>query len=299
MLVQSKRTIAPYLYIAPAIILLIILLLYPMVTVLRYSLYNNAIVTHHPTFVGLQHYIQLFKEGRFRTSILNTAAFTIGSVILHVCFGLLLAVLLNEPINPRARSIFRVLLIMPWVFTAVIVALLWRLILNPLGVFNFVLKALGIIGTNITWFGDPGRAMPTLVAVNLWAGFPFVMVSLLAGLQGIPEVLYEAAIVDGAGRFRQFIHITIPMLKPVLISISLLDFIWTFRLFPLIWLTTGGGPLRATETLSIYSYLASFNNYEFSKGASIAMIILLATMALSVFYIRSRYPRRAKVRKRP
>lgn len=281
------QNLAPYLFVGPAMVLIGALMVYPIGTVLYYSMLENALIEPDSGWVGLRHFRDLFAEDRvFRGAIGTTLVFTVSSVALHVFFGMMLALTLNARVNPRVRSVFRTLLILPWIFTATIVAVNWRLILNPLGIVNFFLRSIGVIGQHLEWFGDPGRALPALILVNLWAGYPFVMVSLLAGLQGIPLVLYEAATVDGANRRQRFLLVTLPQLAPVLLSISLLDFIWTFRLFPLIWLTTAGGPGHATETLSVYAYKLAFSRFEYSQAASVAVIILLVTLGVSWFYVR-------------
>ena len=281
------QSLAPYLFVGPAMVLIGALMVYPIGTVLYYSMLENAVIEPDSDWVGLRHFRDLFAEDRvFRGAIGTTMVFTVASVALHVFFGLLLALTLNAHVNPRVRSVFRTLLILPWIFTATIVAVNWRLILNPLGIVNFFLRSIGVIEHHLEWFSDPGRALPALILVNLWAGYPFVMVSLLAGLQGIPQVLYEAATVDGANRRQRFLLITLPQLAPVLLSISLLDFIWTFRLFPLIWLTTAGGPGRATQTLSVYAYKLAFSRFEYSQASSVAVIILLVTLGVSWFYVR-------------
>lgn len=281
------QSLAPYLFVGPAMVLIGALMVYPIGTVLYYSMLENAVIEPDSGWVGLRHFRDLFAEDRvFRGAIGTTLVFTVSSVALHVFFGMMLALTLNARVNPRVRSVFRTLLILPWIFTATIVAVNWRLILNPLGIVNFFLRSIGVIGQHLEWFGHPGRALPALILVNLWAGYPFVMVSLLAGLQGIPLVLYEAATVDGANRRQRFLLVTLPQLAPVLLSISLLDFIWTFRLFPLIWLTTAGGPGHATETLSVYAYKLAFSRFEYSQAASVAVIILLVTLGVSWFYVR-------------
>ena len=150
------------------------------------------------------------------------------------------------------------LFILPWLFTAVIIAIIWRLLLDPNGVINSVLMTLHIVGFKVEWFSSPRTALHAVTFVNIWAGYPLYMVSLLAGLQGIPKDLYEAAGIDGANAWQKFRYITIPQLMPIMISIALLDFIWTMQVFPLVWMTTGGGPIHATEMLSTYTYKLAF-----------------------------------------
>jgi multiple sugar transport system permease protein len=138
----------------------------------------------------------------------------------------------------------------------------------------------------VDWLSDPGTALWALTFINIWAGFPFFMISILAGLQGISSDLYEAASVDGAGAVRQFLNVTIPQLRPVLISMAVLDLIWTSQQFALIWMTTGGGPLNATEMLSTYTYKQAFSSYEFATASASAVIVLLLSMVLAFFYVR-------------
>ena len=272
---------------APTVFLFSILMLTPMVIVLRYSLYEGAILTPNPTFVGLENFKTVFSDPVFRQSIGNTLYFTVMSVIFHLLIGLLFALLLNsDRVNPIVRSILRVLFIMPWLFTAVIIAIIWRLMLEPIGVINNILIGLNIISDYVEWFGSSKTAIHALTFVNIWAGYPLYMVSLLAGLQGIPKELYEAASTDGANEIQKFWYITIPQLTPIMISIALLDFIWTMQVFPLVWMTTGGGPIHATEMLSTYTYKLAFSTYDFSLASASAVVVLILSMSVTYFYIK-------------
>jgi len=179
-----------------------------------------------------------------------------------------------------------VLYILPWLFTAVIIAVIWRLLLEPNGVVNSILLQMGIIGSKVEWFSSPATALHAVTFANIWAGYPLFMVSLLAGLQGIPKDFYEAADIDGAKAYQKLIFITIPQLMPIIISISLLDFIWTMQVFPLIWITTGGGPIYSTEVLSTYTYKLAFSSYNLSQASASAVVILLISLGLTLFYIR-------------
>ena len=169
---------------------------------------------------------------------------------------------------------------------AVIIAVIWRLILDPNGVMNSILMALRIISFKVEWFSSPKTAIHALTFVNIWAGYPLYMVTLLAGLQGISRDLYEAASIDGAGAIRQFWSVTLPQLKPIIVSIALLDFIWTMQVFPLVWMTTGGGPIHATEMMSIYTYKAAFSRFEFALASASAVILFLMSMSMTYFYIK-------------
>jgi multiple sugar transport system permease protein len=209
------------------------------------------------------------------------------SVIFHLILGLSFALLLNTKLlGPTTKALFRVVYVLPWVFTASIIAILWRLMLNPNGVVNYILISIGLASEPIEWLSSRQLALPAVTFINIWAGYPFYMVSLLAGLQGIPDELYEAGTIDGANGRQLFRYITIPQLRPIILSLAMLDFIWTMHQFTLIWMTTGGGPIRATEMLSTFTYKLAFSSYEFSMASTSAFVILLLSMFVAFFYVR-------------
>ncbi|CAN7653176.1 sugar ABC transporter permease [Rhizobium leguminosarum] len=284
---STLRKLVPYFYVSPATLLLVLLMLFPMVMVFKYSLMDGAIMKKRAAFAGVQNYVTIFENPVFWQSVVQTLYFTIMSVVFHFIIGLAFALLLNtNRVDPLIRSILRVLFILPWLFTAVIIAIIWRLLLDPNGVVNSVLMALHIINFKVEWFSSTRTAIHALTFANIWAGYPLYMVSLLAGLQGISKELYEAAGIDGANGLQKFWYITIPQLMPIIISIALLDFIWTMQVFPLVWMTTGGGPIYSTEVLSTFTYKLAFSQYEFSLASASAMIILIISMSVTYFYIK-------------
>jgi len=284
---QTRMRLLPLAYVAPATALFALLMLYPMVAVLRYSLLDRAITKKDAAFVGLENYQTTFSDPVFWQAAGHTLYFTVMSVIFHLLIGLAFALMLNsERVNPTIRSVLRVLYILPWLFTAVIIAIIWRLLLDPEGVINGVLMSLHIVDFKVEWFSSPRTALHALTFVNIWAGYPLYMVSLLAGLQGIPRDLYDAASIDGAHAFQKFRHVTIPQLTPIMISIALLDFIWTMQVFALVWMTTGGGPIYITEMLSTYTYKLAFSRYQFSLASASAVCILILSMSMTYFYIK-------------
>jgi multiple sugar transport system permease protein len=284
---KAATRLAPLLYVAPAMLLFGVLMLFPMIMVVRYSLLSGAIVNKNASFAGLENYKKVLADPVFWESVGNTLYFTVMSVIFHLLVGLAFALLLNSPrVNTVLRSILRVLFILPWLFTAVIIAVIWRLLLDPNGVVNSVLMTLHIIGFKVEWFSSPTTALHALTLVNIWAGYPLYMVSLLAGLQGIPKDLYEAAGIDGASEWHKFRYITVPQLMPIIVSIALLDFIWTMQVFPLVWMTTGGGPIHVTEMLSTYTYKLAFRQYDFSVASASAILILILSMSMTYLYIK-------------
>ena len=281
---RLKRALVPYAYLSPTILLLVVLMVVPIVMVIGYSLMDGVITVRQSHVVGLRNYVEILTGAKFRTALSNTFWFVGASVVF--------AMLLNsESVSRATKTIFRTLFVLPWLLTIAIVAILWRLLLNPNGIVNAILSGIGAISSQHEWLADPGSALAVVTCINIWSGYPFFMISILAGLQGIPRDLYEAAEVDGAGPVRRFWSITIPQLKPIIVSMALLDLIWTSQQFALIWMTTGGGPLSATEMLSTFTYKLAFSEYDFAGASASAVIVLVLSMILAFFYVRSQRAR--------
>ncbi len=243
-------------------------------------------------FVGIDNYVKVVNNRTFFVAVKNTLFFVGVSVIMHMFLGMVYALLLNTSyLATRTKAIFRVIYALPWMFTASIIAILWKMMLNPYGVINYLLQMFNLTSQQIEWLGSRSFALISVTIINIWAGYPFYMVSILAGLQGIPTDLYEASSIDGAGMLRQFMHITIPQLKPILISLMMLDFVWTIQQFALIWMTTGGGPINATEMLSTFIYKLGFSKYQYSQASASAVILLIVCSIIAVFYVRNQKAR--------
>ena len=289
---RLQRALVPYAYLSPTILLLVVLMVVPIVMVIGYSLMDGVITVRQSHVVGLCNYVEILTGAKFRTALSNTFWFVGASVVAHMIIGLGFAMLLNsESVSRATKTIFRTLFVLPWLLTIAIVAILWRLLLNPNGIVNAILSGIGAISSQHEWLADPGSALAVVTCINIWSGYPFFMISILAGLQGIPRDLYEAAEVDGAGPVRRFWSITIPQLKPIIVSMALLDLIWTSQQFALIWMTTGGGPLSATEMLSTFTYKLAFSEYDFAGASASAVIVLVLSMILAFFYVRSQRAR--------
>ncbi len=283
-----EKKMQPYFFIAPTMILLLILMVIPVGLVIKYSFFDNVIVNEFPIFVGLKNYATMVKDEYFLTALLNTSMFTIASVVAHLMIGLSFAILLNSSlISNFSKAFFRMIYILPWLFTVAIIAILWRMLLNPNGVINYVITTMNLTDAPIEWLSNEKTALFSVIFINIWAGYPFYMTSILAGLQGISKDLYEAATVDGASGIQQFRNVTLPQLRPIIISMSILDLIWTSQQFALIWMTTGGGPITATEMLGTYTYKLAFSQYQFSLAATSAVILLILSMLLAFFYVRN------------
>ncbi|MGV8882620.1 MAG: carbohydrate ABC transporter permease [Rhodoglobus sp.] len=276
-----------YGYMAPTLVVMAVMMAVPIIMVIGYSFMNNVVTEKNPVFVGIDNYVTLLTDPVFIGAIGNTFVFTIVSVAFHLGLGLAFALMLNSTLIPRfASSIFRTVYILPWVFTASIVVILWQLMLNPNGVVNFILESFHLIDTKVEWLSNRDLALGTVTFINIWAGYPFFMISLLAGLQGISADLYEAAKVDGAGPVSRFFHITIPQLKPIIIAMAMLDFIWNMQQFSIVWLSTGGGPVNATETIATYTYKLAFSKYEFALSSTSGVILFVISMIVALVYVR-------------
>lgn len=281
-----KKT-EPYRYLLPTIILMVVLLAVPIFMVISYAFFDNVIVNKHPQFIGLNNFKALFADANFWVAIKNTLIFVCVSVVVHMLLGILFAMLLNTRyLGRKVKGIFRTIYILPWVFTASVIAILWIMMMNPNGIINYLLQVIHIPANQLEWLGSRKTALAAVTIINIWSGYPFYLISILAGLQGISIDLYEAGAIDGANAFQSFFGITIPQLKPILISLLMLDFIWTFQQFALIWMTTGGGPINATETMSTYIYKWAFSKYKYSMASAASCIVLVFCIILAILYVR-------------
>lgn len=282
----------PYIYMSPTLILMILLLAVPISMVIWYSFFDNVIINKNPIFVGLTNYIKILTDQDFIKAVKNTSFFVCISVIAHLILGMLFAILLNTKyLGQKVKAFFRVIYVLPWMFTAAVIAVLWKMMLNPNGIINYLLQVLNFTSTNIAWLSSRNVALIAVTVINIWAGYPFYMISILAGIQGISKDLYEASSIDGANTPKQFLYITIPQLKSILISLITLDFVWTIQQFALIWMTTGGGPINATETLSTYIYKQGFSSFQYSKASASAVIVLLVCTIIAIFYAKQQKAR--------
>jgi multiple sugar transport system permease protein len=283
---RFRHEIQAYGFLGPALLLLGLLMVYPLAQVVRMSFYEINLRTE--TWVGLGNYTELLRTALFWQVLWQTILFTVGSVVFHLLIGMGLALLLHSRINVRVRNIFRGLLIIPWLFAPTVAGMIWVLMLSPFGVLNGVLAAIGLLDANATinWLGSPHTSLLSVTAMNIWRAFPFFMVMLLAGLQAIPEDIYEAADIDGSTPWQKFWYITIPGLRGIILTIVLLDFIWTFRAFDPVYVMTGGGPVNSSQVLPTAIYFDAFQKLKFGYASAEAVIMFLILFAASVVYVR-------------
>jgi multiple sugar transport system permease protein len=281
-----RQEILAFGFLWPALVILGLLMLYPLLQVIRMSFFE--ITVRRETFVGLGNYVQLLSTALFWQTLWQTVLFTVGSVSLHLAIGLGLALLLHSRINPRFRDVMRGLLIVPWLLAPTVAGMIWVLMLAPFGVMNGFLTAIGILpaGVTINWLGSPDTSLLSVTAMNVWRAFPFFMVMLLAGLHAIPDELYEAAEIDGARWLAKFRYITLPGLKGVIATIVLLDSIWTFRAFDPVYVMTGGGPMNSSEVLATAIYFDAFQKLKFGYASAEATVMFVILFVVSAVYVR-------------
>jgi multiple sugar transport system permease protein len=234
-------------------------------------------------FVGLQNYLELLGDPRFWSALGRTAAFVAGTLAIELSAGLLLALALDRV--TRARGLVRTAVLLPWAIPTVVAALVWRFIFeSPYGLASALLAGAGLEAP--TWFADAVFAWLPLVLADAWKTTPFVAVLLLAGLQTIDRELYEAAAVDGAGEWRQFTAITLPLLAPTLVVAGLFRALDAFRVFDLVYVMTGGGPGTATEPLALYTFATLLQHLQFGLGAALSMVVFVVAFAVALAVLR-------------
>jgi ABC-type sugar transport system permease subunit len=234
-------------------------------------------------FVGAGNYAEALADRRFWSALENTGVFVAVTVTLELAAGLVLAVALHR--ITFARGIVRTAVLLPWAIPTVVTALVWRFMFeSPAGLVDGVITRLG--GTAPTWFADPIAAWIPLILADAWKTTPFVAILLLAGLQGIDRSLYEAAEVDGAGSWRQFTDITLPLLRPALLVAFLFRSLDAFRVFDVVYVMTAGGPGTATEPITMYTFIALLQNLRFGYGAALSVMVFAAAFLFALVTIR-------------
>ncbi|MFD6176081.1 MULTISPECIES: carbohydrate ABC transporter permease [unclassified Isoptericola] len=272
------------LLLLPGVALLAGVVLYPLIAALVTAFFEQSLVLPGRTFVGLQNIVDVL-QGDFLRLLRQTLVFTLGTTILPFVIGFALALALNTRI--RGAKVLRGLMLIPWLVPGVVVSFLWMWIFNAnYGVMNALLQSIGLIDDPQAWLAQPATAMGAVVLAKTWQSFPWMMVMLLAGLQTVPVELHEAAEMDGAGTVRRFFAITLPHLKGIVGLVVLLEFIWNFQHFDIIYVLTGGGPAGATQTFATAVYETAFQGYDLGKAGALGLLWMILLMALVVVYVR-------------
>lgn len=268
----------PGAFLAPAAAVLAAVTLYPIGYVLWLSLQRYSLIADAPEFIGLANFARLVQDARFWNAFGNTVYFTLVSVALELMLGLAIALLLARAF--AAAGAMRAVVLLPWAIPTVVAARMWEWMYNgDFGVINYLL------GTEVNWLGSPVWAIHAAIAMDVWKATPFVALLLLAGRIAIAPELYQAARVDGAGPWRMFRHVTLPLLWPLILVVLIFRTIDAFRVFDAIYVLTGGGPADTTETLSIYAYKLLFQTLEFGYGSTVAVGVFASVAAVTGVYV--------------
>lgn len=272
-------------FLVPALLIIAFVLLFPIIQTIVLSFGRNSIsIFYDYEFAGLANYQRLLKTPRFITSLNNTILFTAVTVPIELVVGIGLALVLNRQF--RGKGLVRMAVLFPWALPTALNALMWRWMFNTeFGLFNSILTDTGLTVERVNWLGAIPTAMASMMFVSIWKTSSFMALLLLAGLQTIPDDLYEAGSVDGTNRWTAFRHLTLPLLRPAIMVSVLLRTMDAMRAFELPFNLTDGGPLTSTETLSLYSYRAIFQYVNFNLGSSAIIIQFIIIMAISIVYI--------------
>ncbi|MCR4654845.1 MAG: sugar ABC transporter permease [Lachnospiraceae bacterium] len=276
------------LFILPAFIYMMVFVGYPIISNLFLSLQDVSVrnlVNGEKHFIAFQNYIAIFQDDVFLKSMRNTLVFTVSCLFFQFLIGFLLALLFNKKFS-LAKPV-RGLTMIPWMMPMTVTALMFKFMFSTdVGIINYILKSTGIIDSNIEWLTTPGTAMIAIVIANIWVGIPFNTILLSTGLTTIPQELYESASVDGANAWQRFLKITLPLLRPTIESVLVLGFIYTFKVYDIVYVMTEGGPVNSTHLLSTYSYKLSFDMFQYSKGSAVANILFLILFLVGLIYLK-------------
>lgn len=281
---KRSKKITPYGFIAPATITIALLVLYPILYGIYISFFDTNLVNKW-NFVGLRYYWEALLDPSFQQSLLKTLIFTVCVVTGHFFFGFLFASTLKQ--NLKCRTLMRGILILPWLFPDVVIAYLYKWILNTQGgILNELLMHFGLVDSPVGWLSSSSIAFPCVILISIWKGYPLVMIQILAGLQTISEDVYEAGQIDGTNAWQKLIYITLPSIKPILTTILILDTVWVFKQFTMIWLLTSGGPGSSTMVSAIEIYKNAFSYFKYGLASAESVYILLICYLIGVVFRR-------------
>jgi raffinose/stachyose/melibiose transport system permease protein len=278
-----RHNATAYLFLLPALLLYVVFLIRPVLETFVLSVYEWDGINPVRTWVGIDNFVRLLTDSIFWEALQHNLVWLVIVVTFNVVIGLVAAALLSTRI--KGRIIFRLGYFLPVVQASIVTAMIWRWIYAPDGLLNTALNAVGLGAIARGWLGDLTWALPALAVATCWAGFGLSVVIFLAGLQGVDQTLYDAAIVDGANSRQVFRHITVPLMRNTTAVVVLLQMVAAFQTFDIIWATTQGGPIRQTEMLATYMYKRGFQQGEFGQGAAIAVVLSVIILVFSIVYL--------------
>ena len=280
------RQAEPYLWILPSIILMAIFIIVPIGSVFQMAMSDVSKAGIIKGYVGFENFEKVLKSAKFGMVLKNTAVWTVCVVVLSTVLGFIMALLLNNEF--KGRKVARAIVVFPWATTLVIQASVWKFIISTdYGALNTLLKTLGIISTNINWTPTPEAYFAWEIACGIFVTIPFVCFTALSGLQSIDSSYYEAAVVDGASYWQKLFNITIPLVKPSLTVATVLNIIYVFNSFPIIWTMTKGDPASRTDTIVTYLYKLAFLNFKQDEAAAVSVIGFLILLVCASVYMVS------------
>lgn len=286
---RRSEAILGWVLVTPALLIVLGMVGYPFLEAVRISFTDKMIGMGPGRWVGLSNYEYILGWPAFGEMVVRTVAFTIAAVFLKTVVGLILATAMNQQIP--FRNVLRGIFMLPWILPTYIIVLVWRWIFDgQTGVLNQILSGWGLIDSNIPFLARPGMAVSLLIFVLVWKGYPFYALTFLAGMQTIPEDLYDAASIDGAGRLARFRYITLPGLRQIMGVVILLSTIWTMNTLEIPLLFTGGGPSNATEVFPLLTYHLALQNFRLGEGAAVPILMLpiIALLVISVAHVMDR-----------
>jgi multiple sugar transport system permease protein len=283
-MIGNRQAVAGVLFVTPAILFMLVFIAYPVIDAVRLSLMTVDFVTDETRFVGLQNFAAMLRDPKAPSVALNTLIWTAGSLAGQFALGLGAALCISR--NLPGMALIRTILLLPYVVPVIAIALFWRWLLDgSYGLVSYLLQAAQLLPPNQSPLALPDAAMASVIAANIWRGFPFVMISYWAAIVGIPEEQYEAARVDGASSWQEFRFVTLPNILEITKVMLLLRLIWTVTFFDIIWLITRGGPAGATEHWPIWIYQESMGFFRFGYGAALALTMAVALLAFTGLYV--------------
>jgi multiple sugar transport system permease protein len=284
---HGKLNLTPYLFISPVVLVILLVIAYPLFTNISMSFYQNYLarpLAHD--FIWFKNYQDLFGDKTFWKSAQVTAIYISITVVIRFALGLGISLLLNQKV--KLRGLARALIIIPWAIPDIVACLVWIQMFDfQYGIINYYLMQFHLIAEPLKWLSSISLALPAAMVVNVWKGTPWVAIMLLAGLQNIPNDLYEAAEIDGSNGWKKFLNVTIPLLRPVFISVFLLLVIWSIKDFAIIYILNRGGPVHATEVMTIYIYQKAFTDLKMGVAAAGGVLLLILSTFFTVFYLSS------------
>ncbi len=283
---SKKKKLEPWLFLLPALIVLLLLFGYPLINSIVMAFQNYKLTAPDDiTFNGLENFRKLASDKDTLMILKNSLIYVVVSVLGQFICGMALALALKKRF--RGRGIYQSIVFLPWAFSGFVVGLIYRWSFNgEYGVVNNLLMDLGIIDQKIAWLGTPGYSLAVVIIAMIWMGIPFFAIMILAALQSIPADVYEAADVDGCGTLRAFFKITLPYIKPTIITTILLRTIWIFNSFDLVVVITDGGPANSSQTLPAYMYSKAFGTYDFGFAAALGVVLMIILGAYAVAFLK-------------